>query len=281
MSNITPCNGNATEWKCKHCTPEEMRRNAKELLDRLSSQGQAGLVYASTLARGKCREYDNAIEIERYRRGWVNPTAFKMIGCWKFIYEALKDEQGLPEKTAAALRRYEELNHVTKELPMPKSELGVFVEHDKVWTTSRDVAAKFEKPHDKVLRSIRSLDCSPEFTAANFGVSEYKDPTGRTLPQYLMTRDGFTFLAMGFTGPKAARFKELYIAEFNRMEEELYRRRFGGGQTEETERMRTQRDIERKRAATAIGNLRTARASEEKMKHQLNKALDIIARLTA
>lgn len=281
MSNITPCNGNATEWECKHCTPEEMRRNAKELLDRLSSQGQAGLVYASTLARGKCREYDNAIEIERYRRGWINRFWFDRIGCPNFIYEALKDEPGLPEKTAAALRRYEELHHITKELPIPKSELGVFVERNKVWTTSRDVAAKFEKPHDKVLRSIRSLDCSPEFTAANFGVSEYKDPTGRTLPQYLMTRDGFTFLAMGFTGPKAARFKEAYIAEFNRMEEELYRRRFGGGQTEETERMRTQRDIERKRAATAIGNLRTARASEEKMKHQLNKALDIIARLTA
>lgn len=281
MSNIIPCNGNATEWKCKHCTPEEMRRNAKELLDRLSSQGQAGLVYASTLARGKCREYDNAIEIERYRRGWINPTAFKMIGCWKFIYEALKDEQGLPEKTVASLRRYEELNHVTTALPMPKGELGVFVERNKVWTTSRDVAAKFEKPHNDVLKAIRALDCSREFSQGNFSQSDYLTDRGKRYPQYLMTRDGFTFLAMGFTGPKAARFKEAYIAEFNRMEEELYRRRFGGGQTEETERMRTQRDIERKRAATAIGNLRTARANEEKMKHQLNKALDIIARLTA
>ena len=86
---------------------------------------------------------------------------------------------------------------------------------------------------------------------------------------------------MGFTGPKAARFKELYIAEFNRMEEELYRRRFGAaGSREELDRLTAQCETERKRAATAIGHLRTARASEEKMKHQLNKALDIIARLT-
>lgn len=169
-----------------------------------------------------------------------------------------------------------------KALLISQNELGVFASGEKIWVSSRDVASKFEKSHDKVLRSIRTLDCSEEFTAANFGVSEYKDPTGRTLPQYLMTRDGFTFLAMGFTGPKAARFKELYIAEFNRMEEELYRRRFSAaGSREEVDRLTAQCETERKRAATAIGHLRTARASEEKMKHQLNKALDIIARLTA
>lgn len=47
------------------------------------------------------------------------------------------------------------------------------------------------------------------------------------------------------------------------------------------DRLAAQCETERKRAATAIGHLRTARASEEKMKHQLNKALDIIAQLTA
>ena len=279
MSNTSLC---TYDGECKHCTPEQMRENAKELLDRLSAQGTTGLVYASTLAYGKCREYDRAINIERYRRGWVNRFWFDTVGCPTFIYEALKDEAGLPPKTAAALHRYEELNHITKKLPAPESALGLFVDRNKVWTTSRDVAAKFEKNHRDVIRSVKNLDCSEEFTQRNFALSEYKDPTGRTLPQYLMTRDGFTFLAMGFTGPKAARFKELYIAEFNRMEEELFRRRFSAaGSREEVDRLTAQCEIERKRAATAIGHLRTARASEEKMKHQLNKALDIIARLTA
>lgn len=72
MSNTSLCTYNS---ECKHCTPEQMRENAKELLDRLSAQGTAGLVYASTLARGKCREYDNAIEIERYRRGGLTRRA--------------------------------------------------------------------------------------------------------------------------------------------------------------------------------------------------------------
>lgn len=282
MSNITPCNGNGIEWECKHCTPEEMRRNAKGLLDRLLSQGQAGLVYASTLARGKCREFNDALNIERYRRGWVNRFWFDTVGCPKFIYEALKDEQGLPEKTAAALRRYEELNHVTKELPMPKSELGVFVEHDKVWTTSRDVAAKFEKNHRDVIRSVKNLDCSREFTERNFALSDYKDPTGRTLPQYLMTRDGFTFLAMGFTGAKAARFKEAYIAEFNRMEEELYRRRFALPNSVPKERERELLTVvqkESKKAVTAMTTASRARKRELALQRRLDAALDLIAEL--
>lgn len=267
--------------ECRHCTPEEMRENAKRLLDALASRGSAGLIYASSLAHGKCREFSKAIETERYRRGWVDVYAFKTIGCPAYVYEALRCEQGLPEKTEAALRRYEGLNRVPVALPVPKSELGIFVERDRVWTTSRDVAAKFEKPHNDVLKSIRKLDCSPAFTAGNFSLSEYKDPTGRTLPQYLMTRDGFTFLAMGFTGPKAARFKEMYIAEFNRMEEELYRRRFCCAEGEEPERLKRTIEIERKRAATAIGNLLAARSSEQKMKRQLNRALDIVDKLTA
>ncbi len=65
----------------------------------------------------------------------------------------------------------------------------------------------------------RTLDCSEDFRKSNFGLSSYK-PEGakRSYPMYLMTRDGFTFLAMGFTGARAAEFKERYIAEFNRME---------------------------------------------------------------
>ena len=91
----------------------------------------------------------------------------------------------------------------------------------RVITTSRAVAERFGKRHDNILRAIGNMECSPEFTALNFAVSEYIDSTGRTLPCYNITRDGFVFLAMGFTGKEAAKFKEAYIMAFNRMEQEL------------------------------------------------------------
>lgn len=88
-------------------------------------------------------------------------------------------------------------------------------------TTSLNVAEIFGKQHAHVLRDIKTLDCSKEFTESNFGLSEYTDPTGRKLPYYTMTRDGFTFLVMGYRGKKAAAFKEAYIKAFNQMEKEL------------------------------------------------------------
>ncbi len=88
-------------------------------------------------------------------------------------------------------------------------------------TTSLDVAAHFGKLHKTVLRAIANLECSPEFTQRNFVPSEYTDSTGRKLTQYRMTRDGFTFLCMGFTGKEAAKWKEAYISAFNKMEAAL------------------------------------------------------------
>lgn len=98
---------------------------------------------------------------------------------------------------------------------------NVFIHNGKAVTSSQSVAEYFVKRHDNVIQKIKSLDCSPEFTALNFQVSEYTDSTGRKLPMYEMTKDGFVFLVMGFTGKKAAAFKEAYIAEFNRMETQL------------------------------------------------------------
>nr|WP_226912259.1 Rha family phage regulatory protein [Salmonella enterica] len=88
-------------------------------------------------------------------------------------------------------------------------------------TSSLAVADYFTKRHDDVLKKIRALDCSPEFTARNFAVSDYTDASGRKLPCYNITRDGFAFLAMGFTGKRAAQFKEAYINAFNQMEKQL------------------------------------------------------------
>ena len=91
-------------------------------------------------------------------------------------------------------------------------------------TTSLIVADKFGKRHDTVLRAIENLDCSPEFNRRNFAVVEYTDAKGEKRPAVEMTRDGFTFLAMGFTGKEAARWKEFYIDAFNKLEAELLAR---------------------------------------------------------
>jgi len=97
----------------------------------------------------------------------------------------------------------------------------VTVQSGKVITTSLKVAEVFEKLHKHIIEAVRNLECSEEFTQTNFRPSEYTDSTGRTLPMFELTRDGFTFLAMGFTGSKAAQFKEDYIKAFNKMEQEI------------------------------------------------------------
>ena len=102
---------------------------------------------------------------------------------------------------------------------IPKDDYGIFVDSkDTARVDSVFVAKFFEKRHDDVLRSIRNLDCSDEFRLRNFAESSYKDGQGKKQPCYAMTRDGFTFLAMGYRGEKAAKFKELYIRRFNEME---------------------------------------------------------------
>lgn len=58
-----------------------------------------------------------------------------------------------------------------------------------------------------------------DFAARNFLLSEYTDTSGKKNKQYILTRDGFTLLAMGFTGAKAMQFKVAYISAFNRMEQ--------------------------------------------------------------
>ena len=107
---------------------------------------------------------------------------------------------------------------------IPMDDYGVFVDkHDTARVDSRYVAQFFEKQHKHVLRDIAKLTepksgLSEEFRKANFMPSSYKDSTGRKLNCYLLTRDGFTLLAMGYTGQKAMQFKELYIRRFNEME---------------------------------------------------------------
>ncbi len=83
-------------------------------------------------------------------------------------------------------------------------------------TTSLIVAEVFGKRHDHVLRDIENLSCSQEFNALNFGEIKYVDSRGREQKAYEMTKDGFSFLVMGYTGDKAGEFKERFINEFNK-----------------------------------------------------------------
>lgn len=99
---------------------------------------------------------------------------------------------------------------------------AVFIQNDQVKTSSLKVAELFGKQHKNVLQKLESLDCSPKFTELNFQLSEYSDSTGRKLPMYELTKDGFIFLVMGFTGEKAAQIKEAYINTFNQMLAILY-----------------------------------------------------------
>lgn len=103
------------------------------------------------------------------------------------------------------------------------SQPAVFNKNGQVMTNSRDIAAYFGKQHKNVLRDIDNLEYSETFTRLNYEPCETPHPTikGRMDRSFNMTRDGFTFLVMGFTGKEATRFKEAYIAQFNAMEATL------------------------------------------------------------
>lgn len=104
----------------------------------------------------------------------------------------------------------------------------VEIENGQPVTTSLKIAELFGKEHKHVIRDIRDRilpNVSDDFTQSNFGLSSYADSTGRNLPMYYLTRDGFTMVAMGYTGPKAMQFKEAYINEFNKMEAMLQKTR--------------------------------------------------------
>lgn len=99
----------------------------------------------------------------------------------------------------------------------------VFTQNEAVLTNSLLVAEKFKKNHRDVLESVRKLLTSAENSAVlqMFFESQYVNEQNKEQPMFVMNRDGFTLLAMGFTGKKAMQFKLDYIAAFNAMEKAL------------------------------------------------------------
>ena len=85
------------------------------------------------------------------------------------------------------------------------------------------VAESFEKEHRNVLADIRKILDTDEdgFGALNFQRSSYLSEQNKEMPMYVMSKDGFVLLVMGYTGAEAMRMKKSYIARFNEMEKAL------------------------------------------------------------
>lgn len=97
----------------------------------------------------------------------------------------------------------------------------VIMHNKQAVTTSLRVAEVFGKDHKNVIQSIENL--AAEKSAAKFFAEATYNNRGKQYPMYYMNRDGFTLLAMGFTGKKALQFKIKYIQAFNSMEATLKR----------------------------------------------------------
>jgi Rha family phage regulatory protein len=104
----------------------------------------------------------------------------------------------------------------------------VYLKHEEAMTDSLSVAERFEKRHDRVLRAIENVvEGLPknEETQQMFVKTWYKHPqNGERYTKYLMNRDGFSLLVMGFTGKKALEWKLKYISAFNSMEDVIRER---------------------------------------------------------
>ena len=97
----------------------------------------------------------------------------------------------------------------------------VKIQNDRVITSSRQIAEHFKKEHKTVLRNIENLKAQNCALTSMFYETSYKTGTGKAYKEYLMNRDGFCLLVMGFTGMQALTWKLRYINAFNEMEAKL------------------------------------------------------------
>lgn len=111
----------------------------------------------------------------------------------------------------------------------PPTRRYIFTMNDIILSTqngepvasSRDVAERFGKEHKDVLRSIKNLTAQNCALLKMFHKTEYTTAQNKKATMYLMNRDGFSLLAMGFTGKEAVQWKLKYIEAFNQMEKQL------------------------------------------------------------
>lgn len=99
--------------------------------------------------------------------------------------------------------------------------IKVYFKNEQIVTDSRNVAGIFNKRHDHVLRDIESLKRDVPNFGEMFFETTMPDSYWREQRVFLMNRDGFTLLAMGFTGSNAMKWKLKYMDAFNLMEKKL------------------------------------------------------------
>ena len=155
-------------------------------------------------------------------------TDFSETRCCDWLESHLSEIQNFSWKTETKPNN----EHLETRLVCPKVEVRdesrdlVSVKDGQIIADSLGVAERFGKRHDNILRNIANLECSDEFRHSNFGLDDFVDLQGKKRPMYTMTRDGFSFLVMSFTGRKAAVWKEKYIAAFNALEQQLLSRSY-------------------------------------------------------
>lgn len=101
-------------------------------------------------------------------------------------------------------------------------ELHLENNSNRIVVSSRVIAEKFNKRHDNVIQSIENITTENSGLIYNYFIpSTYRSGTGKGYAEYLLTKDGFSLLVMGFTGSEALHWKIKYIEAFNKMEIEL------------------------------------------------------------
>ena len=111
----------------------------------------------------------------------------------------------------------ENVKHMHKDVVITRNNDGELV------VTSRQVAEDFGKEHKNIIRDIENLikEDSSILSHGLFIESDYINSNNRKFKEYLLTRDGFSLLVMGFTGSKALQWKLKYIEAFNKMEQAI------------------------------------------------------------
>lgn len=140
----------------------------------------------------------------------------------------------------------------------------VVMKDQQAVTDSLKVAESFDKKHKNILQNIQNLAAENSATKKMFVESTYVN-RGKEYPMIYMNRDGFTLLAMGFTGKKALDFKLKYIQAFNKMEQQIR------NQSERPKLMQKERiEVSRQNAETRKASLlyRVAKSMKDTRKQQ-------------
>ena len=161
----------------------------------------------------------------------------------------------------------------------------VQVDNEQVVTESRKVAETFGKEHSKVIRSIEKIiteaknglsDLAAENSAAKFFYETiYKANSGKSNKMYLMNRDGFRQLVMGFTGAKAMQWKLKYIEAFNTMEKLLKEQQRPAKPLDVTKQMRAEAMLNNSQARKAKLLYEIAKSTSNNLYRQAGEALAV------